>query len=249
MKRSTLGSCTGRKVGPSEPRGCCCRQGNTATGQVEKRAYFGRPLYRDLRGDDGAIKFRLDGRGQVIDQLLFYLVLVLGLFSGYLFCGQVFLREKQEGVVETLLCSPLSLREIWLGKVLGIVIPATVLSYMAAVIIVIVGSAVRGTTVVPSPPVIIHVLAVIPAFIGAGAGLMGFAELLLGMRENQILNFAIIFGLIFLISFTRELLGPAFAVTWEVVATVMMLALLIIVFTAWLTRFLSRERIVTTLPD
>jgi ABC-2 type transport system permease protein len=187
--------------------------------------------------------------GQVVDQLLFYLVLVLGIFSGYLFCGQVFLREKQEGVVETLLCSPLSLREIWLGKVVGIVIPATVLSYMASVIIIFVGSAVLGAAVWPSPPVIIHVLAVVPAFIGAGAGLMGFAQLLLGMRENQILNFAIIFGLIFLISFTREILGPSFTVTWIVVASVMVLAVSIILITTWLTRFLSRERIVTTLPD
>ena len=186
---------------------------------------------------------------QVIDQLLFYLVLVLGIFAGYLFCGQVFLREKQEGVVETLLCSPLSLREIWLGKVAGIVVPATVLSYLASVIIVLVGSAMLGKAVAPSLPVIIHVIAVVPAFIGAGAGLMGFAQLLLGMRENQILNFAIIFGLIFLISFTRELLGPSFAVTWEVVAVVMALAVLIMLITSWLTRFLSRERIVTTLPD
>ena len=186
---------------------------------------------------------------QVMDQLLFYLVLVLGVFSAYLFTGQVFLREKQEGVVETLLCTPLSLREIWLGKVAGIVVPATVLSYLASVIIVLVGSAVLGMTVWPSPPVILHILVVVPAFIGAGAGLIGFAQLLLGMRENQVLNFAIIFGLIFLISFTQAILGPSFTITWGIVAAVLALAAVIVLVTAWLTRILSRERIVTTLPD
>ncbi|MDD5049685.1 MAG: hypothetical protein PHH09_12235, partial [Methanoregulaceae archaeon] len=68
-------------------------------------------------------------------------------------------------------------------------------------------------------------------------------------RENQVLNFAIIFGLIFLISFTQAILGPSFSVTWGVVAAVLALAAVIIMGTAWLTRVLSRERIVTTLPD
>ena len=187
--------------------------------------------------------------GQTMDQLSFYLILTLGIFAGYLFTAQVFLREKQDGVVETLLCTPLSLRQIWLGKVLGIVIPASLLSYLAAVMVISVGSLAIGITVLPSPPVLFHIIFVIPAFIAAASGLMGFAQLLLGMRENQILNFAIIFGLIFLISFTRELIGPSFRVTWEVVGAALALAVIILFITSRFTRFLSRERIVTTLPD
>jgi ABC-2 type transport system permease protein len=189
------------------------------------------------------------GPGQVMDTLGFYLVLTLGIFMGYLFTAQVFLREKQEGVIETLLCAPLSLRELWLGKVLGVTIPAAVLTYLSAVLIMIGGSVFTGYTLIPSIPVLFHIIIVVPVFIAAASGLMGFVQFILGMRENQILNFVIIFGIIFLITFTRELIGPGFSVTWVVVGAAFGLALLIILVTSWLTRFLSRERIVTTLPE
>jgi ABC-2 type transport system permease protein len=189
------------------------------------------------------------GPEQVMDTLGFYLVLTLGIFMGYLFTAQVFLREKQEGVIETLLCSPLSLRELWLGKVVGVTIPGAVLTYIAAILIIIAGSVFTGFTLIPSIPVLFHIIVVVPAFIAAASGLMGLVQFILGMRENQILNFIIIFGIIFLISFTREFIGPAFAVTWAVVGAAFGLALLILLGTSWLTRFLSRERIVTTLPE
>ena len=189
------------------------------------------------------------GAREVMDTLGFYLVLTLGVFIGYLFTAQVFLREKQAGVIETLLCAPLSLRELWLGKVLGVTIPGAVLTYFSAILIMVAGSAFTGYTLIPSLPVFFHIIVVVPAFIAAASGLMGFAQFILGMRENQILNFIIIFGIIFLISFTRELIGPAFSVTWAVVGAAFGLALLILLVTAWLTRFLSRERIVTTLPE
>lgn len=187
--------------------------------------------------------------GQVMDTLGFYLVLTLGIFMAYLFTAQVFLREKQEGVIETLLCAPLSLRELWLGKVLGVTVPAALLTYLSAVLIVIAGSIFTGYELVPSAPVLFHIIVVVPAFIAAAAGLLGFVQFVLGMRENQILNFVIIFGIIFLISFARALIGPAFSVTWAVVGAAFGLAVAILLLTAWLTRFLSRERIVVTLPD
>ena len=52
----------------------------------------------------------------LVDQfnnLIFYFVLVLGIFTAYLFSGKVFFNEKREGNIETLLCTPLSLRQIW----------------------------------------------------------------------------------------------------------------------------------------
>jgi ABC-2 type transport system permease protein len=194
----------------------------------------------------------LSGQGspeQVMDTLGFYLVLTLGIFMGYLFTAQVFLREKQEGVIETLLCAPLSLRDLWLGKVLGVTIPASILTYASAILIIVAGGVFTGYTLVPSAPVLFHIIVVVPLFIAAAAGLLGFVQFILGMRENQILNFVIVFGIIFLISFTRALIGPAFTATWLVVGAAFGLAIAILLLTAYMTRFLSRERIVITLPD
>ncbi|MCW3138486.1 MAG: ABC transporter permease, partial [Methanophagales archaeon] len=69
----------------------------------------------------------------VFDQfnnLLFYFVLMLGIFMAYLFSGRVFFNEKREGIIETLLCTPLSLREIWSGKVVGVTIPAYLIALL-----------------------------------------------------------------------------------------------------------------------
>jgi ABC-2 type transport system permease protein len=130
-----------------------------------------------------------------------------------------------------------------------VTIPGAILTYLSAILIMITGSGFAGYTLIPSLPILFHIIVVVPAFIAAASGLIGFTQLLMGMRETQILNFVIIFGIIFLTTFSRELIGPSFTVTWIVAGTTFGLALLIILVTAWLTRFLSRERIMTTLPD
>jgi len=71
----------------------------------------------------------------VFDQfnsLLFYFVLMLGIFMAYMFSGKVFFNEKREGIIETLLCTPLSLRRIWAGKVLGVTISAYLIALLTA---------------------------------------------------------------------------------------------------------------------
>ena len=55
-----------------------------------------------------------------LDNALFSAALLAGVFVGYSFARSVFLREKREKIIETLLCTPLSLKAIWLGKVLGV---------------------------------------------------------------------------------------------------------------------------------
>ncbi len=189
-----------------------------------------------------------EGMGQLLDQLGFSLVLVLGILMGYIFSGQAFLREKQGGVIETLLCSPLTLEEIWLGKVLGVTVPAYGITLLAAALIVGMANLLSTATLIPSVPVLVHIATVVPAFIAAAVGLLGFGQLLLGLRENQFLNFAIIFALVFLISVTQGVLGPDFIVSWSVVGGTLALAVFLLLLTRWLTRFLDRERIVLTIP-
>ncbi len=189
-----------------------------------------------------------EGTGQLLDQLGFSLVLMLGILMGYIFSGQAFLREKQGGVIETLLCSPLSLREIWLGKVIGVTVPAYGLTLLAAALIVGMANLLSTATLLPSAPVLVHLVTAVPTFIAAAVGLLGFGQLLLGLRENQFLNFAIIFALVFMISITQGVLGAGFVVSWSVVGGTFVLGIFLLLLTRWLTRFLDRERIVLTIP-
>ena len=84
----------------------------------------------------GAIMSVVEGDAETIvatlDSLMMYLVLMLGVFSGYFLSSQAFLGEKTGGTIETLLCSPLPLRDIWLGKVIGVMIPSYAIGLLVA---------------------------------------------------------------------------------------------------------------------
>jgi len=73
-----------------------------------------------------------------LNNSLFYMGALIGLFVGYIYSGQTYLREKQTGIVETLLCSPVSLRSIWIGKALGVALPSTALALLSAAAITLI---------------------------------------------------------------------------------------------------------------
>ncbi|QYZ79220.1 hypothetical protein E2N92_07110 [Methanofollis formosanus] len=183
-----------------------------------------------------------------IDQALFTLPVIVGVFLGYIFTGLVFLREKTEGTIETLLCTPLSLRNLWAGKVIGTVVPAYALTLVGAALITGATSVLGGKTLLPSLPIVVHLLVVVPAFIAAAVGGLGFVQFLLGMKENQIINVIIIFLVIFSFSLVNGLMDLSMGVGWRTVGVLTAVAAALLAFIAWATRFLNKERIVTTIP-
>jgi len=187
----------------------------------------------------------------VFDQfnnLLFYFVLMLGIFMAYLFSGRVFFNEKREGIIETLLCTPLSLREIWSGKVVGVTIPAYLIALLTATLITIIANIFSTSMLLPSPAIVLHVFLVVPAFIAAAAGLLGFGHFLLGMRENQILNISIFFVIFFALFFTKNVIGGVYVFSWVAIGAMLVVAMLLLALTTYLTRYLSKERIVISIP-
>ena len=71
-----------------------------------------------------------------------------------------------------------------------------------------------------------------------------FGHLLLGMRENQIINISIFIVIFFTLSLTKNVIGVGFTVTWIEVGVFLMVALLLLALISYLTRYLSKERIV-----
>lgn len=183
-----------------------------------------------------------------LNNSVFYLALVIGIFTAYIFSGQVFFREKREGVIETLLCTPLSLRALMLGKVIGVTVPAYLLSLLSVISIIVATNYFSHSLLLPSPVILLHIFLAVPAFIASAIALMGFLQLLLGMRENQIINlllFAVLFGALFGMG---GIMKSNFVITWLHVIALLAISVLLLSFTAFLTRYLSRERIVTTIP-
>jgi len=179
---------------------------------------------------------------------LFFLFVTMGIFVGYLFSGQAFLREKLDGVIETLMAAPVSLRALWLGKAIGVSLPAYLVMLAGAVVFTGVAQVVAPATVLPSLPVLIHVFVGVPTFILAAVGLLGFAQLLLGMRENHIVNLTVFFLLFFGIAFTQTVLPNPGGVSWTQLGVLLGFGVFLLALTGWLSKYLSRERIVRTIP-
>ncbi len=182
-----------------------------------------------------------------LGSLLFFLTTQLGVFLGYSFTSQVFLRDKIDGVIETLLCSPASLRALWLGKTLAVTVLAHALAVVAGVLTSLATSIRLGTVAVPPTAVLVYLVGVVPLVIACLVGVLGFAQLLLGMKENRIIGLALfipLFAGLYGLGYSST---GSFAVTWLHVELVAAGATAVLVVVAWASRFLSRERIVTTL--
>ncbi|MDN7025021.1 hypothetical protein FGU65_08995 [Methanoculleus sp. FWC-SCC1] len=183
-----------------------------------------------------------------LDTGVFYMGLVIGIFVAYLLSGQVFLREKQEGIIATLLVTPLSLREIWLGKVIGVAVPAYAIALAGVGVLVGVANIPAEALLLPSPPVIVHLVVAVPLFIASAVGLLGFIQFLFGLRENQILNIVIFAGLFFLLFSMQAVFETGIAVTWVQVGATVLAGAVLLGVTNLAAGFLSKEKIVRTIP-
>jgi ABC-2 type transport system permease protein len=200
----------------------------------------------------GMYSFRLTGDMPLaldltLGSLLFFLSTMIGAFLGYSSTSQVFLREKLDQVVETLLCSPANLRDIWLGKTLAVTLFADLMAVGAGLITSAVTSARMGTLALPNAAVILYLVFGLPLVIACLVGALGYAQLLLGMKENRIIGLALfipIFAGLYGIGYTST---GTLAIGWPHVSVVGLVALVVLGVLGWASRFLSRERIVTSL--
>ena len=165
----------------------------------------------------------------------------------YMSTGQIFLREKADRVIETLMCAPVNLRQIWLGKVLGATAVAYSLSFFTALVIIVIVNILSESILLPGAPILFHILLVVPTFIAALAGLLGFVQFLLGMRENRILNFVIFVPAFAALYGSGYMTSSSLAISWTYVGILFGISALLLAVTAYLTKRLSRERIVTTI--
>ena len=187
----------------------------------------------------------VDSPAAFLNNLVFYLALTIGVFIGYIFSGQVFLREKREKIIETLLCTPLSLRSIWLGKVMGVTLPAHLVSILTVALVIAISNVLSPSLLFPSATVLFHLLVVVPTFIAFAAGLMGFCQFLLGMRENQIINLLIFVALFGALTLTTKITG--FVVSWMTVGVLLIVAVFLLALITYLSKYLSKEKIVTSI--
>ena len=188
------------------------------------------------------------GLEQSLSSVLFFLSSLLSVFLGYTMAGQVFLREKIDGVIETLLCAPVRLDHIWLGKTAAVTAFASVLAIAAAILMSLVVSLRAGSPAVVSAPVVFHVLVGVPLLTACVVGGLGFVQLILGMKENRIIGLALfipVFAGLYGLGYTA---AGTFVVSWPEVGLLSGALAGVVALLMRASRRINKERIVTSLP-
>ncbi len=175
-----------------------------------------------------------------VGHFIFYVTPCIGLMTAFGMSGR-FTREKRERVIETLLATPLTLRELWLGKVVGLTIPSYAITLAAALTLMYVRSCAMNSAIA------IYLFLVIPALIASAVGLLGLLQYALGMRQVQALNYAVFFTLFVLLFVTvRTLAMDGDPLAWEVLSALLIISVLLLGVAAHLVSRLDKERVVTT---
>jgi ABC-2 type transport system permease protein len=205
-----------------------------------------------IGGMFGVLNVLLSGPILSFDNTVSSVGLLVGVFVGFSFSSFVFLREKRQKIIETILCTPLSLKSIWFGKVLGATIPAYLFSLFSVTLVIIISNIMMRSLLFPSVAILIQILGVGPVFIASAISLIGFCQFLLGMRENKIISYLIIL-LLFPFMYPSVFGGIIWGntnvvVSWVEVVVLLIVLMLILALTTYLSRYLSKERIVLTIP-
>ncbi|MDW5561832.1 MAG: hypothetical protein SA339_01290 [Methanomassiliicoccus sp.] len=179
------------------------------------------------------------------DLSMILLSTMMGMYAAFGISGQAFNSEKQSGSLETTFCGPVELRELWLGKIIGTLVPALVVAY-AAVGIVLAEAFVRSTPIVIGLTVAVYLIAILPALVAAFIGIMGFIQLNFGARQTRLLSTAALALIISLLTASLSLPQEGNLISWQAIAIIGLAAVLLLTSPALLVNRLSKERIVLT---
>jgi len=168
-----------------------------------------------------------------------YTPLIIGLMIGFSLSNNI-VREKREGVIETILCSPMKLKELWLGKTLSISIISTIITILSTYAILSLDNY-RLNFIT-----IFYILITIPLFILASIGLLSLIYFYLGMRQIQIVNYILFMG-IFLILFTVFKINVISEITWRTISIITSFSTVTFIATFLMINYVDVEKLILTI--
>ena len=100
----------------------------------------------------------------------------------------------------------------------------------------------------PSLVILVHIIVTVPLFTAAVVGLIGYSQLLLGMKENTVIGIFTFLGLFIGISVAGQMVSGSGTITVPMLLIMFLVAASLLTFTFYLARFLSKEKVITTIP-
>lgn len=174
---------------------------------------------------------------------LLYTSTLMGMYGAFALSGQAFIQEKLSGSLETLLCGPITLRQLWFGKLLGTLLPATAVAYAAALIILSFGPlGAAGLGALSA----VYLVAVLPALLIAFIGIMGFVQLNFEAKRTRLISIAVMALILALLMASLSITGNGATVSLEALAVAGLGGAGLTALPYLLVNRLSKERIVMT---
>jgi len=177
---------------------------------------------------------------------LFIYSISLGLFIAYAFSMDVYIADKKDKALETLCSSPLSIRDIWMGKTLAMIS----LGYPAALVTsilfwIVANFMVFGTIAIfPEPIMWLHLFALVPVALFSMVGLGGIGQLISKRYAGaSLIFFFIAFSMVWVPSmFPKEIamISPTTLFLYFAAATIVLISALYI----GVKLLLNKEKIV-----
>ncbi len=179
---------------------------------------------------------------QALDMFMIYFLLMGILFISYAAVYRVFYREKNSGTLSSLLASPLTIRQIWLGKSLAVAVTGYLFSLVLAVAFVLLVNYTTGLSVFPSWGAVAVLLLANPLLSFLFVSLLGILYLLIkDEMKARIGFFILIFGGVYLIKAVHM---PSAS---QIVPYLLVFILVLLLADGLLLRLLTNERVVLSM--
>lgn len=180
----------------------------------------------------------------LIDNMVLYVAFLTTIYIGYILTSQLFYKEKTNKTIETLLCTPLDLKSIWLGKIIAIFSIAYLISLLFGLGTLFVINFNLSTKMIPSTIGLFLIFIVLPLLGFAVFGILGFINLWL--LKPYIVNIASLLIFIAIVTSVGNNL-TAISLNWSLTSMLLGFSLLLLLITGSCIRFLNKERIILTL--
>lgn len=182
----------------------------------------------------------------IIDVTLFILALLTATYFSSLISSYTLLIEKTKHSLESLLCTPLSLKQFWFGKTMSMFIPSIVIGFLFSIaafcaLNIFIISPKVGYWIYPGAASLVAILIVTPAIVLFISALFYLLQLIIA----NVRTINIIFMCVILVAVNILVLGPVISTSsWAIVFISLGAAVILGLADLFLSRLLTKERIV-----
>jgi ABC-2 type transport system permease protein len=193
----------------------------------------------------GASQAEMLASAQAITNVVFYTVpLIIIMLVCSVLASYAVILDKSKRSIESLMATPLSLRQVWIAKDLAVTIPGSIIGVVMSILVIIVINAVAyipamGVIVVPDILSLITGIILVPLLTFFVVGIVTCLQLILS--NPRLASF--IFSILFLVAFLPTVFTQyGLQLNYTVIYLIVILVFLCVNY--FLSRFLTKERIV-----